>query len=66
MKLDKDALISLLIGILLISIALGWKFWETGDLYQTLVGILVETVRGGIFALGVLFIIVGILFVTAW
>ena len=63
MQMDRDGIISMLIGLLLVGIALGWKMMETGDVVSALLGLIVETIRGGLVGIGVLFIVVGLLFI---
>ena len=63
MQIDRDGIISILIGLVLLGIAIGWKFLETGDLVSSIIGLIVELVRGGLAGMGILFIVVGLLFI---
>ena len=63
MQIDRDGIISILIGLFLIGIAFVWKLTETGSPLGAIIGLLVETVRGGLVGIGALFIVVGLLFI---
>lgn len=63
MELDRDGIISILIGLFLFLVAGVWKFMETGAVVPTILGLLVELVRGGLVGMGLLFIFVGLLFI---
>ena len=63
MQVDRDGIISILIGIVLVLAALAWKLLETGDWASAALGLLVELVRGGLVGIGLLFVVVGLLFI---
>ena len=63
MEIDKDGIISIIIGLVLLGVAYFWKLMEVSNPAAAVVGLLVETVRGGMVGLGFLFILVGLLFI---
>ena len=63
MEIDRDGIISILIGLVLIGIAYFWKLMEISDPLSAALGLLVETIRGGLVGMGILFLIVGLLFI---
>jgi hypothetical protein len=63
MKIDRDGIISIIIGIVLMGIAYLWKLAETPDPVSALLGLIVETIRGGLVGVGILFFVVGLLFI---
>ncbi len=63
MQMDRDGIISILIGVILIFIAWFWKSMEVSDPLAILVGLFIEMIRGGLLGLGLLFVLVGLLFI---
>ena len=63
MEIDRDGIISILIGLVLICIAYFWKLMEVPDPLSAALSLVIETVRGGLVGMGVLFVIVGLLFI---
>lgn len=63
MQLDRDGIISILIGLVLILVAFLWKYLETQNVVAATVGLIVELVRGGLTGIGILFFVVGLLFI---
>ncbi len=68
MQLDKDGIITLLIGLVLLIGAWAVEFYlfNTGSAWNAVVAVLKDLIIGGIAGVGLLLIIVGILFMTAW
>ena len=68
MPIDKDGVITLLIGLLLLVAAWGveYFFFAGHNCVQAIVNLFWDIIIGGIAAVGLLLIIVGILFMTAW
>ncbi len=63
MEIDRDGIISILIGVVLVGIAYFWKLMEVPDPLSAALGLVVETIRGGLVGVGLLFVIVGLLFI---
>ena len=63
MEIDKDGIISIVIGVVLLGVAYFWKLVEVPNPVSAAVGLLIETVRGGMVGLGLLFVLVGLLFI---
>ena len=63
MQLDRDGIISILIGLVLILVAFLWKYLETQNVVAATIGLIVELVRGGLTGIGILFFVVGLLFI---
>ncbi len=63
MEIDRDGIISILIGVVLVGIAYFWKLMEVPDPLSAVLGLVVETIRGGLVGVGLLFVIVGLLFI---
>ncbi|NPA87005.1 MAG: hypothetical protein GXO00_03270 [Candidatus Diapherotrites archaeon] len=63
MQIDRDGLISILIGLLFVGAAFFWKMLETPDPLAAAIGLVVELIRGGLLGIGLLFILVGLLFI---
>ncbi len=63
MQMDRDGIISILLGLVLIGVALFWKILETGNVVSAIIGLIVEVIRGGLVGIGALFIVVGLLFI---
>ena len=63
MQLDRDGIISIVIGLVLGGIAFAWKLYEVGNPLSAALGLIVELIRGGMLGIGLLFIIVGLLFI---
>jgi len=68
MQLDKDGIITLLIGLVLLIGAWAVEFYlfNAGSAWNAVVAVLKDLIIGGIAGVGLLLIIVGILFMTAW
>ncbi len=63
MQLDRDGIISILIGLILVGVAFFWKLLEVGNPITATIGLIVELIRGGLVGVGILFVIVGLLFI---
>ena len=63
MEIDRDGIISILLGLLFMGIAYFWKLMETPDPISAILGLVVETIRGGLVGIGILFFVVGLLFI---
>ena len=63
MQLDRDGIISILIGLVLILVVFLWKYLETQNVVAATIGLIVELVRGGLTGIGILFFVVGLLFI---
>ncbi len=67
MQVDKDGIITILIGLILFGVAWAAEaYLSGGTLWTTLLYTLKDMIIGGIAGIGVLLVIVGILFITAW
>ncbi|HIP74327.1 MAG TPA: hypothetical protein EYH14_01615 [Euryarchaeota archaeon] len=68
MKLDRDGIITILIGLALVALAWGveYYFFAGGDAVQAAVNVVKDVIIGGIAGVGLLLLVVGILFLTAW
>jgi len=66
MRLDKDGVLSILLGIVLILAMWGVEFYFTHSWSTAIVMLVKDIIVGGIAAVGILLIIVGILFILAW
>ena len=68
MKLDRDGIITIFIGVALV--ALAWAvecyFFAGGDAVQAAFNVVKDIIVGGIAGVGLLLLVVGILFLTAW
>ena len=68
MKLDKDGIITILIGLALVTLAwaIEYYFFAGGDAIRAAVNVVKDLIVGGIAGVGILLLVVGILFLTAW
>lgn len=68
MQLDKDGIITILIGLALLlgAWAIEYYFFTGGNAWNAVVAVVKDLIIGGIAGVGLLLVIVGILFLTAW
>jgi len=68
MQLDRDGIITLLIGLVLLVGAWAVEFYvfHAGSAWDAVIAVLKDLIVGGIAGIGLLLVIVGILFMTAW
>ncbi len=66
--MDKDGIITLLIGLVLLIGAWAAEFYllGAGSAWNAVVALVKDIIVGGIAGVGLLLIVVGILFMTAW
>ena len=67
MKLDRDGVLSILLGLVLIGVSwfVEYKFF-VGDVTGAILALVKDIILGGIAGVGILLIIVGLLFILAW
>ncbi len=68
MQLDKDGIITILIGLALLfgAWAIEFYFFTPGSAWSAVIAVVKDLIIGGIAGIGLLLVIVGILFLTAW
>ncbi len=66
MKLDRDGVLSILLGLALLLGMWGVEYYFTQNWGTAALMLLKDIVVGGIAAVGILLIIVGVLFIMAW
>lgn len=68
MQLDRDGIITIFIGLILMAVAWAaeYYFFAGGNAVQAAINVVKDLIIGGIAGVGLLLLIVGILFLTAW